>query len=414
MRILQTSIVLAFVLTISVSLFWITTVEFQIRELKSDFVEVSKAKYGMFNVDRWKVIVTEIVQSKIEEFQLTEENKEVLRDKISVFLHEAINNYEEDFYEAESQKFFSGKALFAGITNGFGRLRKDIPRMTESIIYQMEEPETRERLKLFSEEMINQYADNTFSDVDYTVLDRILAKYEIMEIDEAKTTINELQINANDSIALFKWIIYGLIAALFVWLLLYNGFSSFDLKAICLLAAFVLFAALLLPMIDIDARVSEFKFHVLGEPVSFSDQVIYFKSKSILEVVWLMISQGKIDILIVGFLVLTFSVLFPVTKLILTFAASGKQEILENKLVKFFVLKSGKWSMADVMVVAIFMSYIGFSSILTEQLRQLENLGQKLEILTTNQSLLNTGFFLFTLFVMLSIGISNRIQTIQL
>ena len=31
----------------------------------------------------------------------------------------------------------------------------------------------------------------------------------------------------------------------------------------------------------------------------------------------------------------------------------------KNKLIQFFAFKSGKWSMADVMVVAIFMAYIG-------------------------------------------------------
>jgi uncharacterized paraquat-inducible protein A len=32
------------------------------------------------------------------------------------------------------------------------------------------------------------------------------------------------------------------------------------------------------------------------------------------------------------------------------------------------VFKTGKWSMADVIVVAIFMAYIGFSGIVGEQL----------------------------------------------
>ena len=39
-----------------------------------------------------------------------------------------------------------------------------------------------------------------------------------------------------------------------------------------------------------------------------------------------------------------------------------------NKIVRFLVFKSGKWSMADVMVVAIFMSYIGFTGIISSQL----------------------------------------------
>jgi uncharacterized paraquat-inducible protein A len=74
------------------------------------------------------------------------------------------------------------------------------------------------------------------------------------------------------------------------------------------------------------------------------------------------------------------------------------------------VFKTGKWSMADVMVVAIFMSYIGFSGILTEQLGQLEGLTNKIDILTTNKSSLQIGFFLFTSFVILSLLVSQKLQ----
>lgn len=46
-----------------------------------------------------------------------------------------------------------------------------------------------------------------------------------------------------------------------------------------------LILGLTLPMIEIDARISEIKLSLLGEQLSFQDQVLYYKSKSILEVV---------------------------------------------------------------------------------------------------------------------------------
>ncbi len=69
--------------------------------------------------------------------------------------------------------------------------------------------------------------------------------------------------------------------------------------------------------------------------------------------------------------------------------------------------------MADVMVVAIFMSYIGFSGIVSEQLGQLEGLAKNADILTTNQSSLQTGFFMFAAFVLLSLAISQRIADLR-
>jgi hypothetical protein len=66
--------------------------------------------------------------------------------------------------------------------------------------------------------------------------------------------------------------------------------------------------------------------------------------------------------------------------------------------------------MADVMVVAIFMAYVGFSGILTEQLKQLDNISQKMEMLTTNKSNLQIGFFAFTAFALLSLLTTNKLR----
>lgn len=68
--------------------------------------------------------------------------------------------------------------------------------------------------------------------------------------------------------------------------------------------------------------------------------------------------------------------------------------------------------MADVLVVAIFMSYIGFSGILSSQLDQLQNISENLSILTTNNSELQSGFYFFLGFVILSISISQLISTL--
>ncbi|HKK39173.1 MAG TPA: hypothetical protein VJ949_07135, partial [Cryomorphaceae bacterium] len=64
----------------------------------------------------------------------------------------------------------------------------------------------------------------------------------------------------------------------------------------------------------------------------------------------------------------------------------------------------------DVMVVAIFMAYIGFSGIVTEQLGQLQDISTTVDILTTNKSQLKEGFFLFTGFVLLGLLISTRVE----
>lgn len=66
--------------------------------------------------------------------------------------------------------------------------------------------------------------------------------------------------------------------------------------------------------------------------------------------------------------------------------------------------------MADVMVIAIFMAFIGFSGILREQLAQIEIHSENLDLLTTNASRLQVGFFTFMSFAILGLLVSHKLQ----
>ena len=69
--------------------------------------------------------------------------------------------------------------------------------------------------------------------------------------------------------------------------------------------------------------------------------------------------------------------------------------------------------MADVMVVALFMAYLGFGGIINSQLNQLEKSSGSLEVFTTNNSKLQLGFFIFFSFTILSLLISQKIDKRQ-
>ena len=75
------------------------------------------------------------------------------------------------------------------------------------------------------------------------------------------------------------------------------------------------------------------------------------------------------------------------------------------------VLKSGKWSMADVFVVAIFMAFIGFKGIIDSQLGQLEQGNRAIEVITTHEgTALQVGFMLFMGYCLLSLALSTMFE----
>ena len=381
------------------------------RIVKEDLVELSKIKYGLFSVDEWKQILSRIISKKVEELNFSPDQRKEIKSKVSAFLTKTITEMEERFYE-EKSKSIEGwfKIGVAGLTGMFDTMKKDVPIFTDQILEFLNDPGNRDKVKSYITDKLSEYTDKTFAKIDYTEHDRILSHYGYGDrqqtITGLQTTLSDLSRGSqNYIIAIFVFIfLCGFM------LLLSKEPAKIDFLLLTSICFVLLISGLLLPMIEIDARIAEMSFTLLGEQISFTDQVLYYKSKSILEVVRLMLMQGKIDVLAVGLLVLLFSVLFPVAKLLSSLAYIYNQRLQSNRVIRFMVFKTGKWSMADVMVVAIFMSYIGFSGILTEQLGQLEGLTNKIDILTTNKSSLQIGFFLFTSFVILSLLVSQKLQ----
>jgi hypothetical protein len=119
--------------------------------------------------------------------------------------------------------------------------------------------------------------------------------------------------------------------------------------------------------------------------------------------------RGDIALGVVAFLIFSFSILIPILKLVFSFVALARKRTPKSKVAKFIVFKSGKWSMADVMVVALFMAYIGFSGVINSQLTQLERASGTLEVFTTNNSTLQLGFYLFTAYSVVGLLLASNL-----
>ncbi len=113
--------------------------------------------------------------------------------------------------------------------------------------------------------------------------------------------------------------------------------------------------------------------------------------------------RGDPKLALAGGLILLCSVLFPLTKTLLSlqYLHHGGARFRANPLVRFFVFKSAKWSMADVMVVVIFMAYLGLGGVMDHQLGQMQDMTSSFEVLTTSRSRLEPGSYFFLGFCLL-------------
>ena len=386
-------------------------------EIKKDYSVLNNITYGLLSVNAWRDHIVKVVTNRIDDFEFTPEQDKALKYEVSQILHAVIDK--ADSLVDRKQKTIGGKlkkfAVKALVNED--KVHARVPEFAETIVNELKKPKNKEKIKFIARSKLEEFGTITYDSVnDISRGENILAKYNAPDVPTFNSNTVVLLDGLQKRTYFFTYVILGiLILFLLMWWVLKNQRSLHSIFFVLsvLLTFIVLFVGLTSPMIEIDARIKEMSFLLIGERISFHDQVIFFESKSIVDVVRILIQTGKYDSAIVGILILIFSIVFPVGKLVATkFYLLGNEKLRNNKVVQFFAFKSGKWSMADVKVVAIFMAYIGFKGILDSQLSSLNLQTDSLASISTNETTLQPGFILFVAFVLFGLVLSLILQKI--
>jgi len=380
------------------------------QENKNDYAELNHVKYGLFSVDAWKRQITVILAEEIDKLDLSRTDERDLRKHIEVLLNTLIDKVDKKIREgnADSTGGWVSQA-FIDIFVSLEDIKKGIPEYADAVMHELTKKRTRGQIKTMLQEQLKEYLSQTFETQDTAQLSRILLKTDSTDIDGARIKLRKT-ISVESSL-IFKEAMLLIVLSVILFALF--GFSRRPLAPsqyilLVLSLLMLLIAGVTTPMIDMEAKITEMSFVLMGHPVHFENQVLYFQSKSILDVFWIMITHSDIQMKFVGVLLITFSIVFPVLKIMSSLGYFyNYHRARENPVIRFFVLKSGKWSMADVMVVAIFMAYIGFNGIITSQFGQLSKASQELVIVTTNGTSLQPGYYLFVIYTVLALFLSG-------
>jgi len=111
--------------------------------------------------------------------------------------------------------------------------------------------------------------------------------------------------------------------------------------------------------LPIKTNVMGFSVDLNIEQVFEGDMIFYYQSKSVLELVGTLFEQKN---WVVAISILSFSILFPFFKLLFTCLMLFGKRFSESGVAAFVVKYAGKWSMADVFVVSVFLAYLAFSN----------------------------------------------------
>lgn len=384
-------------------------------EYKEVLGEINRINYGLFNMELWKEKAVDIFSKRINDFEVPPKAYEDIEAELRVYLKSLYKEWllsgklvDQLVDEAEKQGKMNkmianlAKNYFGKEMKNFG-LEKRIPAIAATLSQEIKrnEPMLAGYLKEGLQALLFDETDIKIKDLREPIYD----KYGHKTLEDTNRDLTErvanLETRINTEIKIVYAIVLGLVILCFLVYSVVGGATAISL--ISFASIILLFLGVTMPMIDIDGRLNAFQMNLVGSEVSFDEQYLYYQSKSILDVTSTLIKGKGIDLKIVGIMILLFSIVVPFIKLLLSSIFLYSDRIRNSKIAKGIIYHLGKWSMADVFVVAMFMAYIGFYGIITAQLGEIGGNRTGYAIETLNYSRLSPGALFFTTYCVLSI-----------
>ncbi len=391
----------------------------QQEQMKEDFSVVNNVAFGMLSVSEWRDKIDTIITNRLQNFDFTPSQEAELEKEIEQILNALIDKAVSMINKPKKSLGGKIKKLAFKTFVDEDDLHKQVPVFAKKIMQEIKKPSSKERLANLAESKINQLEEETYdsaANVKNAAIDSIFNKYHVNNKTTFQNNItSSISSLVHDTYLYAFGMLVCVLIVLGIWRLIRHDESLHTTLYIMsiLIALVLLLVGLTTTMIEVDARIKTLNFHLIGQNISFNNQVLFFQSKSILDVVKILLNTGQYDSIIVGILILCFSILFPIAKLSSTgIYLLSKKKWAKNKYIKYFAFKSGKWSMADVMVVAILMTYIGFNGILESQLANLNIHNETVTSITTNNTALQPGYIVFTGFVIYGLILSQILKNI--
>ncbi|QQL50765.1 paraquat-inducible protein A [Mucilaginibacter ginkgonis] len=389
-------------------------------QLKEDYSNINNITLGLFSVDQWQDKIGGIVNHQVRHFTLTPHQKHELQVEVEQIIMALINRAESLLEKKPTSLMGKIKKLAVKTFVNTDKIKAQVPTYAKTIIAKVDNPQNKQQLSTMALSKFKQVKKTAYVDSSIKANDSLtnvmFNKYHVSDTEALNNKLsNSLERIRTETYNYCFGMLACVIVVLMLWWLVRKRVELHaTLFIMSLLFAFILLAVgLTASMIEVDCRISSLDFVLLGEHVVFKNQVLFFQSKSILDVVEVLVKQPAVDSILVGILILVFSILFPFTKLASTgIHLLSRRKIAESKFIKYFAFQSGKWSMADVIVIAILMCYIGLNGLLDKQLAGLNIKTETLTMLTTNNTALQPGYIVFISFVLYGLILSTILKFI--
>jgi len=382
------------------------------RDLRTDLAELEHVRYGLLSADQWRAIIAPILNAQVDNIDLKKQGKN-LRPMVEHSLNSLLDNIKLQMTAPKPANSKAPSAPPMLVNMIISSLRPHVPEYTSVVLAEFAKPQNQKAFMESVRSVMTDAVKNTFSTVDMTTWSAILSRYGCSNGPACEETLRN-RIQEADA-QLNKYYIIVLASATLAFILLTAGRPALSRAAIVVLMLFctvMLVGGVLSPMMEVEVRITRLDATLLGSPIEFREQSLYYRSKTVLEVSRSLFEMHRPAMSLVAVLVILFSVVFPALKMLALSASLFRPSLLRNsRIVRLLAFELSKWSMADVMVLAIFMSFIAFNGVIESGMGGIraEPAVQQL-VIPTNSSTILPGYYLFIGFCLASIYLSKKLE----
>ena len=389
------------------------------KAIKLDYTQLHSVQYGLFNSTIWAEKIANVMSEKIDEFDFTATSRGEIKTYVETIIDTLIVEADKKVREQNKKKrgfidkiLGSTKQMITDELVDIKGLRKRVPEFTNAVMNELEKPANQQVVKAVMKDKLRALMLSNVEHTDMSLYNQVFTRNQCSDYGSCSTVLRKKLDEKSEEMNLYTMAILMMATGLILFVILQGTIlNSISLLLLSITSIALLIPGILLPMLDLEAKIDKFYFTILDKPIIFTDQILFFQSKSISDMVKLLLESPETKMIFVGILLTTFSIIFPALKLLSTYLYFYSRSFIgNNAIVRFFALKSTKWSMADVMVVSIFMAYIGLDGVVSHELKTFEASSAPVNIITSNGTHLEVGLFLFLGFVFTSFVLAILVE----
>ncbi|MEE2787271.1 MAG: paraquat-inducible protein A [Myxococcota bacterium] len=371
-------------------------------QLAYELAEIDDVRHGLLSAERWLDIGVDLALKRVEVFQITDEHVDILQPLVNDTVDVSIKAFLNYFRKKRSKTYW-----FVDLILDLEKMRRVLvpvlgPRFVELGADWFNDPANRNEILGIADQQLSALAKDLKPNQDRQWLRDIQSRYDCSSAARCRPVLDGRLTAVESAMSTQQWTIIVSVLLIMLVATCRTRDRSGLLLALCgCVIAWI--GGIATPMLDVEARLREIGFTLNDYVALFQDQVLFFHSKSVTDFVRIMMETGEMDMIVVGILIAAFSVVFPILKLVASLIYQWRGPSIRRwSPTNFFALNSSKWSMADVMVVAIFMAYLGLGRLITTQLAQL-GASPNTQVISAEGTTLLPGFYLFLTFCIASL-----------